>query len=89
MDLILKAAVAEKAAAAATAAATVSPPQEASAEKKTAGEDLVDQLMAMNIESKTEVWCKCTRKCKTKMSLCFSSGIHCSVKSHPHNNSYK
>ena len=60
MELILKAAMAEKAAATATASP---PPQEASAEKKNAGEDLVDQLMAMNIESKTEFWCKSTRKC--------------------------
>ena len=54
IELILKAAMAEKAAAAAAAtAATAAPPQEASAEEKTAGEDLVDHLMAMNIESKT------------------------------------
>ena len=78
-----EAAMAENAAATATAP----PPKGATAEKKNAGEDLVDQLMAMNIESKTDVWCKFTRKCKTKMCPCFSSGITCSVKCHPRNNS--
>ena len=91
MELILKAAMAEKAAASAagasSAAAAASQAAAASGVEKTAGDDLADQLMAMNIESNSEVWCKCTRKCKTKMCPCLSSGVPCSVKCHPRNNS--
>ena len=76
MELIVKAALAE-----------VKPVKEV---EKT--EDLVNLLLGLNIEvagktcGKSDVFCKCTRKCATRKCPCFNAKSPCNELCPPHNN---
>ena len=76
MELIVKAALAE-----------VKPVKEV---EKT--EDLVNMLLGLDIEDtgktcgKSDVFCKCTRKCATRKCPCFNAKSPCNELCHPHNN---
>ena len=50
-------------------------------------DSLVDDLLAMKVSPAPELSCGCTRKCKTKLCICYQKKVACSSSCHPHNNS--